>query len=221
MIALDKDGNITQQGTAESIAATEGYDHLFAYEAFSTSVRRISEVADDDFEEFEEFGLSPEGLKANETRRTGDLRVYRYYIHVAGKWRVLLYLLLCAGCVFGLTFPCKSLVHGDSQHMLTPAALWLQWWTNANAVHPNANLGYWLGIYGGVSLFAVLACLASDWSVQRWGWICDERLTEVQDAPHGIGAKNVNEISRNLTYDDYAVSSAYISSHEGTDKFSC
>jgi hypothetical protein len=53
----------------------------------------------------EEFGIPNEELTLDNSRRTGDIKIYGYYIRVAGKWTVLLYLFTSACCVFGLTFP--------------------------------------------------------------------------------------------------------------------
>lgn len=35
-------------------------------------------------------------------------------------------------------------------------------WTNANAVHPNEDIGYWLGVYGALAAITLLGCLATD-----------------------------------------------------------
>lgn len=48
---------------------------------------------------------------------------------------------------------------------LTPnlfKAVWLQWWTNANAAHPNKHIGYWLGVYGALAALAIIGCFAAD-----------------------------------------------------------
>ncbi|KAF5128306.1 ABC transporter gloK [Metarhizium anisopliae] len=42
-------------------------------------------------------------------------------------------------------------------------AVWMQWWTNANAEHPNERTGYWLGVYGALAALTILGCALADW----------------------------------------------------------
>ncbi|KAM3556787.1 hypothetical protein ARSEF4850_005364 [Beauveria asiatica] len=42
------------------------------------------------------------------------------------------------------------------------AAIWLQWWANANESHPNERIRYWLGVYATIAATAFLGSVASD-----------------------------------------------------------
>lgn len=59
-------------------------------------------------ETIEEMGLpNDEEVLDDHSRKTGDFMVYGFYMRLAGRWTFAMYLVLCAGFVFGLTFPCK------------------------------------------------------------------------------------------------------------------
>ncbi|PIA92043.1 ABC transporter C family member 13 [Cercospora beticola] len=87
--------------------------------------------------------LDPEPEKH---RHKGDLRVWYYYVRMAGWPMTIVYLSACAVLVFGITFP----------------SIWLQWWTNANATSPNQNIGYWLGIFATLGVLALMGCAVAD-----------------------------------------------------------
>ncbi|KAM3551242.1 hypothetical protein MY1884_007815 [Beauveria asiatica] len=82
----------------------------------------------------------------NGGRRVGDLKIYAYFIGVAGWWYMVLYVFLYSAFVFGLRFP----------------SIWLQWWANANESHPNERIRYWLGVYATIAATAFLGSVASD-----------------------------------------------------------
>ncbi|KAM3436532.1 hypothetical protein MY4824_004307 [Beauveria thailandica] len=42
------------------------------------------------------------------------------------------------------------------------AAIWLQWWANANESHPNERTRYWLGVYATIAATAFLGSFVSD-----------------------------------------------------------
>ncbi|KFY47652.1 hypothetical protein V495_01884 [Pseudogymnoascus sp. VKM F-4514 (FW-929)] len=76
----------------------------------------------------------------------GDFRIYAFYANIAGWWTIGAYLLGCVTFVFGMTFP----------------SVWLQWWVNANADHPNDRVGYWLGVFGALAIVTILGCALAD-----------------------------------------------------------
>lgn len=41
------------------------------------------------------------------------------------------------------------------------AALWLNWWVQANQKQPNSDLGTWLGVYAVIGILAVVFLLIS------------------------------------------------------------
>lgn len=56
-------------------------------------------------------------------------------------------------------------------------AIWVQWWTAANEVEPNADLGYWLGVYGCIAFVAVATLVLACWYV----WPVIPRLLIILD----------------------------------------
>lgn len=165
IVILNKDGTVAEQGTRDSLSTSGGYIERLSGIVQGTTVRPELELAE---ETLQELGLPDEDEEQDVTSRgTSDWRIYSYFIHVAGKWTFLLYLFGCACFIFGLNFPCKSrtgkFFTTYSQVANTSLAIWLQWWTNANAKTPNDKIGYWLGIYGLLGALAVLGCFASDW----------------------------------------------------------
>jgi hypothetical protein len=109
----------------------------------------------------------PEG-ELGGVRSAGDTRIYAYYARIAGWWVISAFVLACAIIVFGVTFPGK-LSNRFKESLITLKltsfffqAVWLQWWTNANEIHPNENINYWLGVYGGLVAVTVLGCGITD-----------------------------------------------------------
>ncbi|KAG8410254.1 hypothetical protein J3458_017969 [Metarhizium acridum] len=165
IVILNKDGTVAEQGTKDSLSASGGYIERLAGIVQGTTARPELLLGE---ETLQELGLPDEDEEQDVTSRgTSDWRIYAYFIHVAGKWTFLLYLFGCACFIFGLNFPCK-LMTGKVfttywQVANTAIAIWLQWWTNANAERPNDKIGYYVGIYSLLGALAVLGCFGSDW----------------------------------------------------------
>lgn len=51
--------------------------------------------------------------------------------------------------------------------MLKPTAVWLDWWSEANEVEANKNVGMYMGVYAFLCIFGVAAIAISCWSVSR------------------------------------------------------
>ncbi|KID73703.1 ABC transporter, partial [Metarhizium brunneum ARSEF 3297] len=146
IVVLNKEGSIAEQGTLEQVSASGGYvQRLASLPAVETSRQELLELPE---EIYQELGLSNEEDELGSARKTSDFQVYAYYIKVAGTWTFSIYIFICAAYTFGLSFP----------------SIWLQWWTDYNAKHPNENIGYWLGIYFGLAALAVVGCMGSDWA---------------------------------------------------------
>ncbi|KAM5429329.1 hypothetical protein McanCB56680_000032 [Microsporum canis] len=141
VIFLNDKGEISRQGSLESLFADEDIKGL-ASQPRTTTSQREQELSEDVLHELEIL----EDPKLETSRMTGDMKVYAYYAKNAGWWTISLYILACCVFVFGVTFP----------------SLWLQWWTNANAIRPNERVGYWLGVYGALAFVAILSATFSD-----------------------------------------------------------
>ncbi|KAJ3488824.1 hypothetical protein NLG97_g6122 [Lecanicillium saksenae] len=144
VVVFNNDGTIAEHGTVEAVSTSGGYvQRLEGKPAPETSRTQLglSEEA------LLDLGL-PDDHDGSDipTRPSGDLTIYRYFIHVGGKWTTFLYIFACGLYMAGVTFP----------------SVWLQWWTNSNALHPNDDISYWLGIYGFFAMLAIFGCLISD-----------------------------------------------------------
>ncbi|MCJ1436745.1 hypothetical protein MMC27_006127 [Xylographa pallens] len=151
IVVLDEQGNVSEQGNFQQLNASGGYVSNFDLPPPDWRVQAKEATFDQLFPNpikpihapvavKATKGLSESELDAN--RRTGDLSVYGYYAKTVGRSTVMLFVAAICGYVFAMTFP----------------QIWLGWWSTANSLHPNQDLGYYLGIY---SLLGVggLACL--------------------------------------------------------------
>ena len=126
-------------------------------------------------------------IEIDASRREGDFSIYLYYIQAIG-WLPSLFFLVCVmGYVFGLSFP----------------NIWVNWWAAANAIAPNANLGYWLGIYATLGGVALGGLMVSCWqmmlimvprSAESFHW---KLLTTVLNAPMSFFATTDTGITLN------------------------
>ncbi|KAJ5715595.1 ABC transporter integral membrane type 1 [Penicillium malachiteum] len=152
IIALSKTGTIVEQGSyKELMESPNSFIHTL-------SIPKGSEGAEDDSENATAEGpkthrlismadLDIEAPPPQDGRRTGDLSIYWYYAQVLGLWRSIIFVVLISCYVVGITMP----------------SIWIEWWTDANAKHPNARLGYWLGIYGAIASIAVIGLVLACW----------------------------------------------------------
>ncbi|TQV93497.1 ABC multidrug transporter [Cordyceps javanica] len=143
VIVLDRQGNITQQCTPEELADIKlDLERSDDDESTDGEPELDLELPD----EILEHMAAAEVEDVDGARRVGDIKIYAYFISVAGWWYMVLYVFLYSAFVFGLRFP----------------AIWLQWWANANEKHPNEHIGYWLGVYAAIAATAFLGSVASD-----------------------------------------------------------
>ncbi|POR38791.1 Canalicular multispecific organic anion transporter 2 [Tolypocladium paradoxum] len=142
VIFLDQEGQIARQGTRESLSDADEELQKLASQPPTTTSRPKLEIPEDALHELEML----EDPNPGDHRHAGDMKVYAYYANIAGWWTISLYLFACATFVFGVTFP----------------SVWLQWWTNANADHPNERISYWLGVYGALAAVTILGCTVAD-----------------------------------------------------------
>ncbi|OAA72237.1 ABC transporter, transmembrane region, type 1 [Cordyceps fumosorosea ARSEF 2679] len=143
VIVLDRQGNITQQCTPEELSDVKlDLERSEDDESGDGEPELDLELPDEILEHL----AAAEVEDVDGARRVGDIKIYAYFISVAGWWYMVLYVVLYSAFVFGLRFP----------------AIWLQWWANANEKHPNENIGYWLGVYAAIAATAFLGSVASD-----------------------------------------------------------
>ncbi|KAI1328223.1 ABC transporter [Xylariaceae sp. FL0255] len=80
-------------------------------------------------------------------RKNGDWSVYRYYLSSTGYKTLGLFIITMAAWAFLTEF----------------STVWLDWWSAANEIEPNENLGYYLGVYAFICIAAVIAVSVSCW----------------------------------------------------------
>lgn len=164
IVVLGEDGSIEEQGSMQAVSKSGGYVQRLMGQPTPATSRGQLELSDDTLQELE-LPNDEEEKRDTTSRRSGDFTVYKYFVHIAGKSTMVIYLIACSLYVFGVTFP----------------SIWLQWWTNANALHPNQDIDYWLGIYGMLALLAIIGCMISDSVFQlvvipKIAWKFHERL---------------------------------------------
>ncbi|OJJ73699.1 hypothetical protein ASPBRDRAFT_41400 [Aspergillus brasiliensis CBS 101740] len=86
---------------------------------------------------------------SNPTRQNGDMAVYMYYASVTGRMTATMAVIMTLGWCFCHEF----------------STIWLDWWTEANAQHPNEKTGMYLGVYIFLSIFGVVLLIVVSWLV--------------------------------------------------------
>ncbi|KAL6714215.1 hypothetical protein ACLMJK_008710 [Lecanora helva] len=156
IVVLDEKGNVIEQGTFQQLNASGGYVSNFdlpspdwgGFEKKDNTFDKLFNKptrAPDASKELK--SLSESELDAN--RRTGDLSVYGYYVGAVGKFAAISFVVATCGYVFSMIFP----------------QVWLGWWSTANAEHPNARLGYYLGIYALLGVGGLASLVIGCWQL--------------------------------------------------------
>ncbi|KAJ6446709.1 Canalicular multispecific organic anion transporter 2 [Purpureocillium lavendulum] len=144
-VVLNSDGAISRHGVRDTVSSEDEIVQTSETEnatAIGPAPKAEAELPEELLQELDLLDDPDQGV----SRMTGDLKVYGYYAKIAGPWTMFIYLMACATFVFGVTFP----------------SIWVQWWTNANAEHPNDRLGYYLGVFAGLGLLTVVGCTLAD-----------------------------------------------------------
>ncbi|KAI1930027.1 hypothetical protein LOZ60_001286 [Ophidiomyces ophidiicola] len=152
IIALDADGKICEQGKFDDLNSTAGYVSSFTlpppdwtYKPDPDANRELIPVKEE-----ESDGLrTNEALEAAANRRTGDVKIYLYYIGSVGWLAALAFVIFVCGFVFCIAFP----------------SIWLKMWATANSERPYERLGYYLGIYVMLGFLAIICLIASCWQM--------------------------------------------------------
>lgn len=105
IVVLSEDGTIAEQGTLDEVSSSGGYVQKLAGLPPPSTSRPELELSEETLEELE---LPDEDEEADSSRKAGDLKVYNYYIQIAGPWTFWFYIAACAAFIFGLSFPCES-----------------------------------------------------------------------------------------------------------------
>lgn len=144
IIVLGEKGKVDDQGSFVQLSRSNEYVRRLVSQPQARTVPKAPEFQPTE-EALEDLDLPDEDEVADEARRTGDLKVYKYYFQTAGWWVIGLYMLTACAFTFGTTFP----------------TIWLQWWSDSNDAHGTQRVGYWLGVYAGLGAIAMLGTFTS------------------------------------------------------------
>lgn len=115
VIVLDKDGKIAQQTTPEALA-----DANLDLESPDPERAHVEPELEIELpEEIQDHLAIAEEEDADADRRVGDLKIYAYFIGVAGWSYMVLYVILYSAFVFGLRFPGMSIAIFTNMPRLT------------------------------------------------------------------------------------------------------
>ena len=145
---MNGDGKVAEQGTFLDLNAAGGYVASFGHNqaewVFDDSDNSRGKKPGHLIQKVES---SAEKVEDRPKEADGDVRIYLYYIGSIG--RIPFALFFIAISIYAVFFSLPS--------------IWVQWWSTANAIDPNGNLGYWLGIYGFLAAGALFSLIASVW----------------------------------------------------------
>ncbi|UKZ85058.1 uncharacterized protein TrAFT101_000933 [Trichoderma asperellum] len=144
IIALGREGKITEQGSFERLSVADGYVRaLMASKSIVASTdasqdEKISEIADQASVPKVEYKAKQVEVKHDKRRQTGDSTVYKYYFGSIGT-------------VFIVTLFVLELIWAFLQSFPT---VWLEFWSDSNAQGHNRS-GLYLGVYAALQVIGV------------------------------------------------------------------
>ncbi|KAL3420510.1 hypothetical protein PVAG01_06955 [Phlyctema vagabunda] len=144
IVALGADGTITEQGSYEELASAGGY--LQSLETNDTSGTMTGLIDE------KEINTPPPAVavagEIDQSRRTGDMTIYKYYIDTIGWVAWLVFVAFCAVFVFALIFP----------------QFWIKWWTEQNFRGPrNSRTAYYVSLYAVWGILAIVMFICAVW----------------------------------------------------------
>ncbi|KAK2036628.1 ABC transporter [Colletotrichum somersetense] len=147
------DGRIKELGNPAALVQGQGYTSRLGLNLSSDGVVDEVQESDDSVTPVEQTAI-PTNENHQEQKRHIDIRrkngekaVYEYYLQNAGWKAVTLYSVSVVMWIFCSEF----------------STVWVKWWSEANVVEANTNVGYYLGIY---AMFCVLGTLGA--SLAAW-----------------------------------------------------
>jgi len=150
VISLDSTGHISEQGSYEGLAQSNGYVSTLASNSHE---RRVST---DHAESEDPISIQAKGLAEatttevevqSDTRSAGDIQTWLYYFGALGNWQTVIYavLVVIAGASIGM----QNLV--------------LTLWSNAIDVQGQSVNSFYLGLLGAITAFSYIAILVLAW----------------------------------------------------------
>ncbi|KAF2439489.1 hypothetical protein P171DRAFT_490190 [Karstenula rhodostoma CBS 690.94] len=170
IVALSKEGSISEQGTFDKLNGTGGYVANFDLPPpdwdFSPE-KHIYEAPPRYSERANNGMVTEDDIQAETNRRTGDVAIYYYYIKSVGWTAALIFMVSVTLFIFGQSFP----------------TIWVKLWAEYNDEFPNQRLGYYLGVYAALGVGAMIFLIISCWQliiemVPRSGLAFHKRLLD-------------------------------------------
>jgi hypothetical protein len=162
IIALAKDGTVTEVGTFEELRLAGGYVHslVVAHQDEEAEETQSSSAPDTDPDLTTQIRIGPKPAveDGDKRRQLGDFNIYRYYFGHIGVYLFVLLILFEMVWSFFSTFPSKLSRHRRSNLLLTiSTAVWLKFWTDDAAKYSTQHTGYYLGVYSALQVAGVAA----------------------------------------------------------------
>ena len=160
IVVLNEEGKIAEQGSFKELNGAGGYVSNFELQPAnwtvqSTEMKNLDQVLAMNttnkiiYPTLLPSKESTESTEFEANKRTGDLAIYAYYAKSVGWFAVTTFIVAMCAYVFCISFP----------------QIWLGWWANANAQHPNQKLGYYLGIYAMLGVMGLVSLIISCWQI--------------------------------------------------------
>ncbi|KAL3480358.1 hypothetical protein BJX99DRAFT_254660 [Aspergillus californicus] len=151
------DGGVTETGSLSALQSSNSYIQDLKTAPANASV--ISDEPNETAVEGAAFNHPDEHMdiidpldhaeSIDSTRQNGDSSVYGYYASVSGRTTAVPSIITTLCWCF-----CREF-----------STIWLNWWTEANAKHPNSKTGMYLGVYIFFGIFGMLLMIAACWLV--------------------------------------------------------
>ncbi|KAJ5925239.1 hypothetical protein N7454_007878, partial [Penicillium verhagenii] len=146
ILVLGDDGQIAKQGRLSELREEiDDFVHIESVEPTQTEgIDELSELTNQAAE-------SIRALSTDTKRQTTDFAVYKYYFSSLGWFRisVLLFLFIVNAGMGGLGY------------------IWVDLWSSSSDSATSSRLGYWLGLYGAISIIQVLSLALAVF----WTWV--------------------------------------------------
>lgn len=145
VVLLDDQGSISKQGAPDGLSVLDDFITSAPEQDASASASpgAVSDPAP----------VQQADDELGQQRQVGDMSIYKYYFSSLGWTGLSIFLGSVSLNAAFASLKCKTPGLVPPISMLTNADAWLTLWSHNNGKAGEANLGYWLGLYG---LFGIL-----------------------------------------------------------------
>lgn len=146
MIALERGGNIVEQGTFDRLRSAGGY--VQSLDIKDTRDHEDNEKGSPEAKNPDQADRIKSETKKpiSEPEQVSDRSIFMYYFSAVRLVNLAIITTYIVIQGFIVTFRCKSFKQKIGCKCLTCIAVWVTWWGNGKG-HPSTDVGYWLGIF--------------------------------------------------------------------------